>query len=67
MCPYVLLLPDTFPHQKDRFSYFNANLVKVFEKANGLHEKSHCSLCGGAMAEQVFPKLFIADSRQKTC
>ena len=68
MCPYVLLLPDTFPHQKDRFSYLYANLVKVSVKANGLHEKSHCSLCGGAMAEQVFPEYFYnARFSLKTC
>ena len=28
------------------------------EKANGLYKKSHCSLCGGAMAEHVFLNYF---------
>ena len=32
--------------------------MKVSEKANGLYKKSHCNLCGGAMAEQVFPDYF---------
>lgn len=32
--------------------------MKVSEIPNGLHKKSHCSLCGGAMAEQVFPDYF---------
>ena len=49
-----------FRIRKIDFSYFIAKLVKVSEKANGLHEKSHCSLCGGAMAEQVFPDFYIA-------
>lgn len=47
-----------FRIRKIDFSYFNANLVKVSDKANDLHEKSHCSLCGGAMAELVFPDYF---------
>jgi hypothetical protein len=34
--------------------------MKVSVMANGLHKKSHCSLYGGAMAEQVFPDFFIA-------
>ena len=51
--------PIRFRIRKIDFSYFIAKLVKVSEKANGLHEKSHCSLCGGAMAEQVFLKLFL--------
>ena len=50
--------PIRFRIRKIDFSYFIAKLVKVSEKANGLHEKSHCSLCGGAMAEQVFPDYF---------
>ena len=51
--------PIRFRIRKIDFSYFIAKLVKVSEKANGLHEKSHCSLFGGAMAEQVFLIIFI--------
>ena len=40
--------------------------MKVSEKANGLYKKSHCSLFGGAMAEQVFLNYFFnADSPSK--
>ena len=47
-----------FRIRKIDFSYFIAKLVKVSVKANGLYKKSHCSLCGGAMAEQVFPDYY---------
>jgi hypothetical protein len=46
--------PTRFRIRKKDYSYFNAKLVKVSVMANGLYKKSHCSLCGGAMAEQVF-------------
>ena len=48
-----------FRIRKIDFSYFYAKLVKVSVKANGLYKKSHCSLCGGAMAEQVFLNYFF--------
>jgi hypothetical protein len=51
--------PTRFRIRKKDYSYFIANLVKVSVMANGLHEKSHCSLCGGAMAEQVFLNYFL--------
>jgi hypothetical protein len=51
--------PTRFRIRKKDYSYFIAKLVKVSENANGLHEKSHCSLCGGAMAEQVFLNYFF--------
>jgi hypothetical protein len=50
--------PTRFRIRKKDYSYFIAKLVKVSVMANGLHKKSHCSLCGGAMAEQVFPDFF---------
>jgi hypothetical protein len=50
--------PTRFRIRKKDYSYFIAKLVKVSEKANGFHEKSHCSLFGGAMAEQVFPDYY---------
>jgi hypothetical protein len=58
--------PTRFRIRKKDYSYFNAKLVKVSVMANGLHKKSHCSRCGGAMAEQVFPD-FIARFYIKTC
>ena len=55
--------PTRFRIRKKDYSYFIAKLMKVSVMANGLHKKSHCSLCGGAMAEQVFLKLlYITDS-----
>jgi hypothetical protein len=50
--------PTRFRIRKKDYSYFIAKLMKVSVMANGLHEKSHCSLCGGAMAEQVFLNYF---------
>jgi hypothetical protein len=51
--------PTRFRIRKKDYSYFIAKLVKVSENANGLYKKSHCSLCGGAMAEQVLLIIFI--------
>ena len=40
MCPYVLLLPDTFPHQKDRFFILHCKISESFRKCKWFAKKA---------------------------